>query len=71
MFQTTQVPAATFNQVAHTVTLTGAGTNNGRAVTYTIVAADSSLTPPGLFSITLSDGYNNSSNLLDGSVTVY
>jgi len=71
VFQTTQVPAATFNQVAHTVTLTGAGTNNGRAVTYTIVAADSSLTPPGLFSITLSDGYNNSSNLLDGSVTVY
>jgi hypothetical protein len=71
VFQTTQVPAATFNQVAHTVTLTGAGTNNGRAVTYTIVAADSSLAPPGLFSITLSDGYNNSSNLLDGSITVY
>jgi hypothetical protein len=71
VFQTTQVPAGTFNQAAHTVTLTGAGTNNGRAVTYTIVAADSSLAPPGLFSITLSDGYNNSSNLLDGSVTVY
>jgi hypothetical protein len=71
VFQTTQAPAATFNQVAHTVTLTGAGTNNGRAVTYTIVAADSSLAPPGLFSITLSDGYNNSSNLLDGSITVY
>ena len=70
-FQATQITAAAFNQVAHTVTLTGTGTDNGRAVTFTIVAADSSLAPPGLFGITLTDGYNNSGNLLDGSVTVY
>src|SRR6266478_4942700 len=70
-FQATQVTAATFDQVAHTVTLTGTGTDNGHPVAFTIVAADSSLAPPGLFSITLSDGYNNSGNLLDGSVTVY
>jgi hypothetical protein len=70
-FQATQVTAATFDQVAHTVTLTGSGTDNGLQVTFTIVAADSSLVAPGLFSITLSDGYNNSGNLLDGSVTVY
>ena len=70
-FQSTQVPAATFNSVAHTVTLTGSGTDNGRPVTYTIVAADSSLAAPGLFSITLSDGYSDSGNLLDGSITVY
>jgi hypothetical protein len=56
-FQTTQIAAAAFNQVAHTVTLTGSGTDNGRAVTFTIVAADSSLAPPGLFGITLTDGY--------------
>jgi len=53
------------------VTLTGSGTNNGSPVTFTIVAADSSLAAPGLFSITLSDGYNNSGNLLDGNVTFY
>jgi hypothetical protein len=70
-FQATQVTAATFDQVAHTATLTGTGTDNGHPVAFTIVAADSSLAPPGLFSITLSDGYNNSGNLLDGSVTVY
>ena len=70
-FQSTQVPAATFNSVAHTVTLTGSGTDNGRPVTYTIVAADSSLAAPGLFSITLSDGYSDSGSLLDGSITVY
>lgn len=53
------------------MTLTGSGTDNGSPVTFTIVAADSSLAAPGLFSITLSDGYNNSGNLLDGSITVY
>jgi hypothetical protein len=70
-FQATQVTAATFDQAAHTVTLTGTGTDNGHPVAFTIVAADSSLAPPGLFSITLIDGYSNSGNLLDGSVTVY
>jgi hypothetical protein len=70
-FQATQVTAATFDQVALTVTLTGTGTDNGHPVGFTIVAADSSLAPPGLFGITLSDGYNNSGNLLDGIVTVY
>ena len=49
----------------------GSGTNNGLPVTFTILAADSSLAAPGLFSITLSDAYNNSGNLLDGSITVY
>ena len=70
-FQSTQVTAAAFDDVAHTATLTGSGTDNGSPVTFTIVAADSSLAAPGLFSITLSDGYNNSGNLLDGNVTVY
>src|SRR5258708_39200325 len=59
------------NAVAHTVTLTGSGTNNGSQVAFTIVAADRSLAAPGLFTITLSDGYSNSGNLLDGSITVY
>jgi hypothetical protein len=70
-FQSTQLTAATFDQVAHTVNLTGSGTDNGLAVTFTIVAADSSLAAPGLFSITLSDGYSNTGSLLDGSVIVY
>jgi hypothetical protein len=70
-FQATQVTSATFDEATHTVTLTGSGTDNASPVAFTIVAVDSSLAPPGLFSITLSDGYNNSGNLLDGSITVY
>jgi hypothetical protein len=70
-FQATQVTSATFDEVVHSVTLTGLGTDNGVAVAFTIAAVDSSLVPPGLFSITLSDGYSNSGNLLAGSITVY
>jgi len=39
-------------------------------VAFTIVAVDSSLVPPGLFSITLSDGYANGGSLLSGSITL-
>jgi hypothetical protein len=70
-FLATQITSATFDEVAHTVTLVGAGTDNGSPVTFTIVAADSSLAPPGLFSITLSDGYINNGSVLDGSIIVY
>ena len=72
-FQSLGTPraSATFDEVAHTVTLIGSGANNGLPVTFTILAADSSLAAPGLFSITLSDTYSNSGNLLDGSITVY
>jgi hypothetical protein len=70
-FQSAQVTSATFDEVAHSVTLKGLGTDNGLCVAFTIVAVDSSLMPPGLFSITLSDGFSNNGNLLDGSITVY
>ncbi len=70
-FVASSVTSATFNDTAHTVTLVGTGTDNGAPVAFTIVAADSSLVPPGMFSITLSDGYSNSGSLLDGSVTIY
>jgi hypothetical protein len=57
--------------VTHTVTVSGTGTNNGSPVTFTILAADSSLAAPGLFDITLNNGYNNAGALLDGSIIVY
>ena len=70
-FHSTQILSVAFDDVAHTVTITGLGTDNGLPVTFTIVAVDSSLVPPGLFSITLSDGYSNSGNLLDGSIVLH
>jgi len=70
-FHSTQVTAVTYDTVAHTVTIAGLGTNNGLPVAFTIVAVDSSLVPPGMFSITLSDGYSNSGNLQAGSITLH
>jgi hypothetical protein len=70
-FHSTQVTSVAYDTVTHTVTIAGLGTNNGLPMAFTIVAVDSSLVPPGLFSITLSNGYSNSSdNLLDGSITL-
>ncbi len=69
-FQAAQVNGVTFNDVAHSITLTGSGTDNGSPVTFTIIAVDSSLAAPGMFSITISDGYTNGGSLLDGSITV-
>ena len=57
--------------MAHTVTIAGLGTNNGLPVAFTLVGADSTLVQPGLFSITLSDGYSSSGNLLDGSIALH
>lgn len=70
-FHSTRVNSVVYDDVAHTVTIAGLGTNNGFPVAFTIVAVDSSLVPPGLFSITLSDGYSNSGSLLSGSITLH
>ena len=70
-FRSTQVNSVSRDNVAHTVTIAGLGTNNGLPVAFTIVAVDSSLVPPGAFSITLSNGYINSGNLLDGSIALH
>jgi len=67
-FQSTQLTSATYDDAAHTVTIMGTGTDNGLPATFTIVATDSTLMPPGMFSITLSDGYINNGSLLDGSI---
>jgi hypothetical protein len=69
-FHSTQVTSVAYDTVTHTVTIAGLGTDNGLPVAFTIVGVDSSLVPPGLFSITLSDGYSNSGHLLDGSITL-
>ena len=70
-FHSTKDTSVTHDDVAHSVTIAGVGTNNGSPVVFTIVAVDSSLVPPGLFSITLSDGYTNSGTLVDGGITLH
>jgi hypothetical protein len=70
-FHSTEILSVAFDDVAHTVIVAGLGTDNGLPVAFTVAAVDSSLVPPGSFSITLSDGYGNSGNLLDGVIRLH
>ena len=67
----TKILSVAFDDVSHSLITSGLGIDNGSPVTFTIAAVDSSLAPPGVFSITLSDGYINSGNLTNGSITLH
>jgi hypothetical protein len=66
-FHSTSIAAATFDDIAHTVTIVGDGTNAGHPVSFTMVGVDNGLLP-GVFSLVLSDGYAISGALLSGSI---
>ncbi len=66
-FHSASITAATFNDLAHTVTIVGDGTDAGRPVTFTVVGVDNGVLP-GVFTLALSDGYAISGTLLNGSI---
>jgi YVTN family beta-propeller protein len=69
-FVSGRINSINFNGPAHSVTITGTGTNAGHVVSFTVVAVSTRFNPPGFFSISLSDGYVNSGNLLSGVIEV-
>ena len=66
-FHSTSITAATFDDVTHTVTFVGDGTNAGHPVSFTMVGIDNGVLP-GVFNLALSDGYAVSGTLLSGSI---
>ena len=70
-FHSTQILSVAFDDVARTITIVGIGLDNGLPVTFTAVGVDNGQTALDVFSLTLSDGYTNSGNLLDGAITLY
>jgi hypothetical protein len=66
-FHSTSITAATFDDIAHTVTIVGEGTTAGRPVSFTMLGVDNGLLP-GVFGLVLSDGYAVSGPLLSGSI---
>jgi len=68
-FHSTSITATTFDDITHTVTIVGDGTNAGRPVSFTILGVDNGLLP-GVFSLALSDGYAVSGALVSGSIQV-
>jgi len=66
-FHSTDFNTVTFDDLTHSVSIVGGGTDNGNPVTFTMVAVDDG-SLPGVFSLTLSDGYAISGTLLSGSI---
>jgi hypothetical protein len=66
-FHAPSFSGVTFDDLMHTVTIVGEGSNSGHSVTFTMIGVDNG-TLPGVFSLTLSDGYSVSGTLLDGSI---
>jgi hypothetical protein len=66
-FHSTSITAATFDDIARTLTIIGAGTNAGRPVSFTMLGIDNGALP-GVFSLALTDGYAVSGTLLSGFI---
>ena len=66
-FHSTSITSATFDDIAHTVTIVGDGTNSGHLVSFTMLGVDNGVLP-AVFSLSLSDGYAVSGTLLNGSI---
>src|SRR5205807_6378685 len=70
-FHSTLVLSVAFDDLAHTITVAGVGLDNGLPVTFTAVAVDNGRAGLDTFGLTLSDGYTNAGNLLDGTITLF
>jgi hypothetical protein len=66
-FQSSQITGVTFSDALSNVTILGAGTHNGKPVTFTMVGVNG-LAGIGSVSLALSDGYTVSGTLLAGSI---
>jgi len=66
-FHSTSITAATFDDITHTITIVGDGTNAGHPVTFTMLGVDNGALP-GVFSLALSDGYAVSGTLVSGFI---
>jgi hypothetical protein len=71
-FQSTSITSATFTQDedSQTVTIIGTGLDNGLPVGFTMIAVDNDGLAPGVFGLTLTDGYVVVGNLTSGSITI-
>jgi hypothetical protein len=66
-FQSTQISSVAFDDLTHTITVIGDGVEASVPVAFVLVAIDNGLLP-GVFSLTLSDGYAVSGPLVSGSI---
>jgi hypothetical protein len=70
-FHSTQVQSVAFDDFNNSVTIIGAGVDNGLPVTFVMIAFDSGALPLDLYSLTLSDGYSLSGTPLTGTILLH
>jgi hypothetical protein len=68
-FQSTQIDSVVFDDLQGTMTITGSGIANGLPVSFVIVQQAASNLTPALYTIVVSDGYQESGTLIAGSFT--
>jgi hypothetical protein len=69
-FHSDRTSAVMYDDGARTITILGTGTHSGRRVTFTAIGTDNGSLAPGVFSLSLSDGYSISGSLLSGGIVL-
>jgi hypothetical protein len=69
-FHSTSIDSVTLNSLGNTLTIAGSGTTAGAPVTFLLVEVASTALTPGSVSWTFSDGFTNTGDLLDGSISL-
>jgi hypothetical protein len=71
-FQSTSVSSATFTSNADSLALTmiGSGLHNGLPVGFTMIGVDHGALAPGVFMLTLTDGYIATGSLINGTLVL-
>jgi hypothetical protein len=69
-FHSTSIDSMTLNSLGDTLTIAGSGTSAGAPVTFLLVEVASTALTPGSVSWTFSDGFTNTGDLLDGSISL-
>ena len=69
-FHSTGIDSVTLNSLGNSETITGTGTSAGVPVTFVLVEAAPTALTPGSVSLTFSDGFANTGDLLDGTVSL-
>jgi hypothetical protein len=71
-FTSTSITSSTvaIDDSRRTVTMVGTGVNNGLPVAFTMIAVDNGDVAPGVFTLTLSDGYSITRSLTAGAIVI-
>lgn len=70
-FHSTRIDSTKFDAANHTATITGQGTSAGKAMTFTLIAVETSGGNPGSVTFTFGDGFQNAGQLTAGSILLH